>query len=75
MNHADAPYVITKPLHPTQKILSSDDAGIVFSMKVILNFELEREILGFGARMRIFGPRNLRKRIVGQLREALEFYG
>lgn len=74
MNHADAPYVITKPLHVTQKILSQDTTGIIFSIRVILNFELEREILGFGSRIRIFGPKNLRKRIVEQLKLALEFY-
>jgi len=74
MNHADAPYAITKPLHATQKILSRDESGIIFSIRVILNFELEREILGFGSRIRIFGPKNLRKRIVEQLKLALDFY-
>ena len=74
MNYADAPYVITKPLHATQKILSQDESGIIFSIRVILNFELEREILCFGSRIRIFGPKNLRKRIVEQLKLALDFY-
>lgn len=75
MKHEDAPYVITKPLHATQKLLSEDADGKIFSIRVVLNFELERELLGFGARIQIFGPRILRKRMVEQLREALGYYG
>ena len=74
MKHEDAPYLITKPLHPTQKILSEDADGKIFSIRVVLNFELEREILGFGSRIQILGPRILRKRIMEQLRDALNFY-
>ena len=74
MKHEDAPYLITKPLHATQKIVSEDADGKIFSIRVVLNFELEREILGFGSRIQILGPRILRKRIVDQLREALNFY-
>ena len=74
MDHDSAPYVITKPLHATQKLLSEDAGGKIFSIRVILNFELERELLGFGSRIKIFGPRNLRKRIVEQLNLSLKHY-
>jgi predicted DNA-binding transcriptional regulator YafY len=71
---ANAPYVITKPLHHTQKLLSEEPDGKIFSIKVILNFELERELLGFGAKMRVLGPRVLVKQIKGQLKKTLENY-
>lgn len=74
MDHKTAPYVITKPLHASQKLLQEDENGMTFSIKVIPNFELERELLGFGARIKIMSPRNIRKRIADQLREALGFY-
>ncbi|GGB83655.1 helix-turn-helix transcriptional regulator [Dyadobacter sediminis] len=74
MNHKDAPYVITKPLHATQKIVSNDEEGIVFSIQVIHNYELERELLGFGSKIRILAPRILIKRIAEQLSEAMKFY-
>jgi hypothetical protein len=70
----NAPYVITKPLHHTQKLLSEDETGKIFSIRVILNFELERELLGFGAKMRILGPRILVKQIKAQFWKALEGY-
>ncbi|ODS72259.1 MAG: WYL domain-containing protein [Cytophagaceae bacterium SCN 52-12] len=74
MDHENAPYLITKPLHPTQKVLNEDAEGKIFSIKVVLNFELEREILGFGPRIQVLGPRILRKRIREQLKEAWEKY-
>jgi len=74
MTHEDAPYVITKPLHTTQQVISQDATGVVFTIRVVLNFELEREILGFGARIQVLGPPQLRKRVVDQLRASLDFY-
>lgn len=70
----NAPYVITKPLHHTQKLLSDEADGKVFSIKVILNFELERELLGFGAKMKVLGPRILVKQIKQQLAKTLKRY-
>ncbi|MFD0793476.1 helix-turn-helix transcriptional regulator [Mucilaginibacter litoreus] len=70
----NAPYVITKPLHHTQKLLSEDVSGKIFSIRVIMNFELERELLGFGSKLRVLGPRILVKQIKKQLYETLESY-
>lgn len=74
IDSANAPYVITKPLHHTQKLLSEDETGKIFSIKVILNFELERELLGFGAKMKVLGPRILVKQIKQQLQKTLDHY-
>ena len=74
VDNDNAPYVITKPLHHTQKLLSEESGGKIFSIRVILNFELERELLGFGAKMRVLAPRILVKQIIGQLNKTLEPY-
>jgi len=70
----NAPYVITKPLHHTQKLLRDEPDGKIFSIRVILNFELERELLGFGAKIRVLGPRILVKQIKQQLAKTLGHY-
>jgi len=74
IDSANAPYVITKPLHHTQKLLNEDADGKIFSIRVIPNFELERELLGFGAKIRVLGPRILVKQIKEQMRKALARY-
>jgi predicted DNA-binding transcriptional regulator YafY len=74
IDHANAPYVITKPLHHTQKLLSENEDGKIFSINVIMNFELERELLGFGAKLKVLGPRILVKRIKEVLTKAAACY-
>ncbi len=58
-----APYILTKPLHHSQTVLHQADGKTIFQIEVVLNFELERVILGYGAGIRVLGPRLLVKRI------------
>ncbi|MEG1377928.1 MAG: WYL domain-containing protein, partial [Myroides sp.] len=62
-NVKNAPYVKTKPLHYSQQILHEDENGMIVRIDVIPNFELEREILGFGECVEVLGPRNLKRLI------------
>jgi predicted DNA-binding transcriptional regulator YafY len=75
--HADfetAPYIITKPIHHSQEIVERLPDGVIFSLYVQLNFELERELLGFGDRIKVLGPEGLKKRIMKILEKALGNY-
>jgi predicted DNA-binding transcriptional regulator YafY len=71
---ATAPYVVTKPIHHSQKVEETLTNGIVVSFHVQLNFELERELLGFGDRIRVLGPERLRRQIKERLSAALDSY-
>ncbi|WP_312482894.1 helix-turn-helix transcriptional regulator, partial [Sphingobacterium multivorum] len=75
VNAKNAPYVATKPLHPSQQILDKkEDGSILIRIDVVLNFELEREILGFGESIKVLSPRNLQTRIKQRLTAATELY-
>lgn len=74
VNRSNAPYVITKPLHHSQKVIEKGPEGIVISIKVQQNFELERVILGFGESMKVLKPERLRKRIQEKLEKAVRQY-
>ena len=69
-----APYILTKPLHHTQEVVETREDGVLFSVKVQLNFELEREILGFGNRVKVVAPERLKRRIKETLEHALDLY-
>ncbi len=69
-----APYIITKPIHASQKILKEETDGTIFSIEVIWNFELERELLGFGEQIKILSPARLSRKIQVRLRQALKKY-
>ncbi|WP_177766374.1 helix-turn-helix transcriptional regulator [Flavobacterium sp. I3-2] len=62
-NPRNAPYVITKPLHSSQQIIENTENGLIIRIDVIPNFELEREILGFGESIEILGPKRLKQQI------------
>lgn len=70
----NAPYVITKPLHHTQRIIEEREDGIVFNIFVQTNFELERLILGFGDSIEVIKPQKLRNRIKQKLFKATKYY-
>ncbi|MBS1561049.1 MAG: WYL domain-containing protein [Bacteroidetes bacterium] len=71
---SDAPYIATKPLHPSQHLERTEPNGHVFSINVIPNFELERELLGFGAALEVLHPPGLRARIATIHRQAGQLY-
>ncbi len=70
----NAPYVLTKPLHHTQKVLETTKEGVMIQIEVIINFELERLILGFGDGMKVIKPNHLRKRMIKKFEQGLENY-
>ncbi|MBI3134580.1 MAG: WYL domain-containing protein [Bacteroidetes bacterium] len=70
----NVPYVITKPIHPSQKIMKEEKDGTIFSIDVIWNFELERELLGFGEQIKVLAPRRLQSKIKSCVRRAFENY-
>lgn len=72
----NAPYVLTKPLHHSQTVdREHPDGSVEVKIKVKLNFELERLILGFGDAIEVLQPERLRKRIHQKLQRAVERYG
>jgi predicted DNA-binding transcriptional regulator YafY len=67
VSNEHAPYIITKPIHHSQEILEKTENGIIINLKVQVNFELEREILGYAEGMMVLSPEMLRKRIYKKL--------
>ena len=69
-----APYVKTKPFHHSQEIIEEDESGTTFRIRVQLNFELERMILGLGEFITVLRPNKLKERIINSLKKASENY-
>jgi predicted DNA-binding transcriptional regulator YafY len=74
VNRLHAPYVETKPLHHSQTVIDRRENGIVIVLKVIHNFELEREILGFGDGMTVLKPAKFQRIIKQRLALATKYY-
>lgn len=74
VNRSNAPYVVTKPFHHSQEILSNENGDITFKIKVHHNYELERMLLGFGSSLEVISPTHLRRRIKRNLKSAVKNY-
>ena len=68
-----APYIITKPIHETQKHYEVEE-GLLVKIKVIPNFELEQLILSFGDGVKVVSPIHLREKIFSRIQNSLNQY-
>ena len=73
-SHFHAPYIKTKPLHHSQKVVAELKTGTHFSIEVIPNFELERELMGFGEGLKIISPLHLARRIKKRIQLMQDLY-
>lgn len=71
----NAPYVLTKPFHNSQKLVKeNEDGSIVITLKLKINYEIERLLLGFGEGLEVIRPEGLRKRMKDKLEKAYRKY-
>ena len=57
----NAPYVLTKPIHHSQRIIETNaDGSILISLNVDHNYEIERVLLGFADTIEVLQPKKLR---------------
>jgi predicted DNA-binding transcriptional regulator YafY len=69
------PYIETKPLHKSQFVVQrNEDGSAIFQMEVVLNYELEKDLLGFGEGVKVLSPRILVHNMSKRLRQAAENY-
>ena len=74
VNERNAQYIITKPIHTSQRMIESNEKGVCFQLTMKINFEIERFFLGYGKEIEILAPEKLRNSIAANLREALNNY-
>lgn len=79
-------YVQTKPIHESQKNIRGENAehlytcnkelctGAFFSIDCIVNYELVRELMGFGKDLLVLQPLSLRQEIIRKISENLQAY-
>ena len=51
-----APYIITKPIHGSQKKIKYDDNELIIQIEVIQNYELRQLILSYGNSVKVLSP-------------------
>jgi predicted DNA-binding transcriptional regulator YafY len=69
------PYIETKPLHKSQFVVQrNEDGSAIFQMEVVLNYELQKDLLGFGEGVKVLAPRQLVHNMSKRLTQAARNY-
>jgi predicted DNA-binding transcriptional regulator YafY len=69
-----APYIQTKPIHPSQKSTILEDGSLEVKIKVELNYELEMKILSYGEKVTVLEPIELINKIKNRVKQTLDKY-
>lgn len=71
---AQAPYIKTKPIHNSQKIIEENEKGLKIVLMLIPNYEFYSTLLGFGESITILSPEPIRNEIFHKLKSACQNY-
>jgi predicted DNA-binding transcriptional regulator YafY len=68
------PYIVTKPLHGSQKIKERQEQNTIVSLDLIPNYELESLLLSYGEGIEVIEPIELRKKITERINQLNQKY-
>lgn len=66
------PYIVSKPIHPSQEVISEEDYTLQISVRP--NKELESRIFSYGPQVEVLEPEWLRQQIEEKIEETLKKY-
>ncbi len=59
-NSQNAPYISTKPIHKSQKIIETyDDGSVLYELNVVINHELQRDFFAYADGVTVLQPQHL----------------
>ncbi|WP_207535724.1 helix-turn-helix transcriptional regulator [Desertivirga arenae] len=64
------PYIKTQPLHHSQQVIEESNVSLTISLSLMINYELERIIMGFVDEVEILEPASLRDKIKSRIQKA-----
>ncbi len=65
--YLNARYLETRPIHPSQRLVSQTNDRYVFALRLILNPELVNELIRFGGDLKVLEPESLRAMLTARL--------
>jgi len=69
-------YIMTKPLHPSQKLIGKDnnDGSCIFQIEVVVNFEMYSVFMSYGPGVKVISPKFAKDYMRDKLKEAASLY-
>lgn len=67
-------YVLTKPIHHSQKVLEKNDNFVIISLKLKYNYEFQKLVMSFGDAVEVLEPRWFREKVKETILQMIQFY-
>ena len=68
------PYIKTDPIHHSQKYVCEKDGGVIISLHLYINTELEMQLLSYGKWIKILAPPELRQKMKDNVKIMSGYY-
>lgn len=68
------PYIESKPIHGSQRIVSKEDGNVIIELDVQINYELIATIFAYGERVKVLQPEDVRMSIKNKAEALLNNY-
>lgn len=68
------PYIASKPLHPSQKVINKTVEHTIIQLEIIPNYEFYSQVLGFGSAVEVLKPAEVRHIVRSKIEESLKSY-
>ena len=68
------PYIKTDPIHHSQKYVCDKDGGVIISLYLYINTELEMQLLSYGKWIKVLAPPELRQKMKDNVKAMSSHY-
>ncbi len=73
-NPSQANYILTQPIHHSQKVKSHNSSGLIIEIKVMISYELKSQIMSYGSSVEVLKPKSLRDEILTEIKKLRKNY-
>lgn len=73
-NKPNAPYILSKPLHHSQRIIEQTDDHLTISIKVYESFELNMAVLSYGSGVEVLSPKSYVNYLKNEIKHMNKIY-
>ena len=73
-NSIEVPYIITSPIHHSQRVVACNDGGAIFLIHVIPNYELMQKFLSYGDNVVIITDCEMKWNIIDIIEKSMKKY-
>jgi len=74
ISHSLWPYIESKPIHGSQKIISKNSDNVIIELLLQINYELVSTIFAYGEGIKVLQPESLKKEIIAKAEALIKNY-